>query len=71
MKIYLGASDFNKSKKKDIQSSIKKPSCILSSEIVPAGTTWIFEDGSNVSSSRVDGSADGDDNQGKMTTLLS
>lgn len=52
------------SKKIGLQSkSSHEPVCIVPSEAIPAGTTWIFEDGSQVSSSRLGGSDDGD-NQG-------
>jgi hypothetical protein len=51
-----------KSKKKGYNSR-KTPTCVIpSTESVPAGTTWIFTDGSQVKSSNT--AASEDDNQG-------
>jgi len=53
------------SKKKDFRSSDKEAVCVVpgSREKAPAGTTWIFSDGSQVSSCQAGGSADEGDEQ--------
>jgi hypothetical protein len=45
-----------------------EPITVMASETVPEGTTWIFQDGSHVSSSQIGGSAENDDDQGEIFT---
>lgn len=50
-------------KKKGQQSSSSVPVSVLNTENIPEGTTWVFEDGSQVTTAHSSGSVDTDDNQ--------
>ena len=42
------------------------PVSVLNTENIPEGTTWVFEDGSQVTTAHSSGSVDTDDNQGEI-----
>ncbi len=62
--------DKHNRRKKGHSSSDKEPVCVSGSEKAPAGTTWIFTDGSQISSCQAGGSADEGDDQGIQHFIL-